>query len=412
MKRSTWCRWLAVLGLAWGGGLPAQAVPMPVLDLPAMIENADVIVAARVLTSVAGPPSHEDIPVRITLEVSRTIKGPSDTSNVPLTVDFVVTPSFDGNVFVDSFAIFFLRCGGTAACTPASTHFLSIGALPRGPSSVPRPASARARMIEEMMAILAAEDPELDGLKKVVTSNGATSASVFRSDAAGHLSKLSSTTLTATVADRLRTLGRSSMPGPRLAALAVLSEAGDRSLLKHAEADVLAPTAPTVWLVQRLVGSVRVAQGEHDDALAAVVSPWLRSRDLQVRQEAASLLRQLGTIRAVAALANFGLDDPDFDVRYYSVTGLMAAIGDPSYPSIDRYRQHERRYLGPWLAWRAAHRADIDKGTCCTRPVRARPASAVAGPPMECTMRPAGAPASSPKGVMLVERGCAPMTSP
>jgi len=341
---------------------------MPSFDLPATIEGASVIVAARVLTSESGPRSNEDIPVRITLAVSRTIKGPSHANAVPLTVDFVDSPFFEGSPFVGDFAIFFLRCAGSAVCAPASKHYLSMKALPRGPVQAGRSEEATESVTQELMALLSADDQELDGLTDVVTSSGATRASVLRSDVARLLSSVLTPTSISVVADRLKALARSPDPGPRLAAIDVLANANDFSMLRNAEAEILKPTPATEWLVQRLAHHMWSSGDRRPADLVVPMSRWLQSRDVLVRQSAASALRELGTAEAASALARTGLDDPDPMVRYFSVGGLIAAFGDGNYPSTELYEKDEHRYLDPWLAWRDAHRAGIEQGTCCVRP--------------------------------------------
>lgn len=367
MVKRNWRGWLGVLGLAWWCA-PAHAVLVPSFDLPGTIESANVIVAARVLTNEHGPRSNEDIPVRITLAVSRTIKGPSHANALPLTVDFVDSPSFIGNPFVGDFAIFFLQCGRTTICTPASKHYLSLTALPRGPVQANRAPGATDNVIEELMALLSADDQELDALTRVVTSSGATRASVLQSDAASLLSSVLTPSSIGGVADRLKALARSPAPGPRLAAIVVLAGVDDFSMLGQADAEVLNPTPATEWLVEHLAHRMWSRGGHRPADLVMPMSRWLQSRHVLVRQSAASVLRELGSAEAGTVLARLGLDDPDPEVRYFSVGGLITAFGDGGYPSTDLYEKDEHRYLDPWLAWRDAHRSDIARGTCCARP--------------------------------------------
>jgi hypothetical protein len=365
-----WRGWFGVLGLA-GFCVTAQARVMPAFDLPAMIEGANVIVAARVLArEYRGPVTNEAIPIRITLGVARTIKGDPHAASAPLTVDFVDTPSFDGNPFIGDFAIFFLRCAGTAVCEPASKNYLSMLALPRGPARADRPAGVVPALVEEMMALVAAPDAELAPVTHVAAASDAERGSVARWHAVHKLKSLlrSKKPLDPSMLERLKSLARSPEPGPRLAAVSVLADAKDVTMLRYVERDVVNPSAD----YERLVLSVASAATQVGDHLPAdyvdTMARWLGSRHKHVRQDVAQVLRELATPAAGRVLAKAGLDDPDPDVRYLSVTGLMAAFGDGNYPSTTLYKTDEPGYRDPWLRWREANRASIDLGTCCERP--------------------------------------------
>jgi hypothetical protein len=346
-------------------------------DLPKMVKAANVIVAGEVTKYRSGPVSDWSHPVTLTVTVSRTIKGPAYPAGVALSVNYVDRPQTNINVNPGDFRLFFLRCASATTCSPAMEFHLEAPALPAGLAVASSNGDATDRVRSELLAMVAADDRVLAGLTRVVTEPPRDKASIVRLEALGLLAKLP----LAPIVDTLKGLAQAPAPGPRLAAIAALGWEKDYSMLARADVEVLYPTPATEQLA-RVVAGVLERHGEAPSAeVLAAATRWLPSRDVEVRRNAASALREQGTAAAGTALARHGLDDPDLTVRYFSVGGLTVAFGEGRYPSSDVYAKNEQKYLAPWLAWRDANRVGIEQGSCCVRPEPRPEPPSVAAPP-------------------------------
>ncbi|HEX5683912.1 MAG TPA: hypothetical protein VFY73_07740 [Ideonella sp.] len=328
-----------------------------------MTKAANVIVAGRVMTYQSGPVSNWTVPVTLTVSVSRTLRGPPYPTGTVLKVRYVDRPSSYINVNRDSFRLFFLRCSAATVCSQATPLHLDVPALPKAQVATPPPADPAERVRDELLALVSADDQVLAGLS-LSSSDDVERAYSVRSDAMRHLSAFPM----APIVDELKRLAQTPAPAPRLAALSLLALVDDYSMLMKADTEMLYPMPATERMARHLASAITRSSSKVPPELVEPASRWLRSRDVEIRRGAASVLRETGTATAGASLARFGLDDPDREVRYFSVGGLMAAFGDGAYPSIDVYDQDEHRYLDPWLRWREANRAGIEQGTCCERP--------------------------------------------
>ena len=379
----------------------SRATPVASPEVLKMTNAANVIVAGRVTARQSGPVSNWTVPVTLTVAVSRTLKGAPYPAGTLLKVSYVDRPSSYIRINRDSFSLFFLRCSAATVCSQAMPFHLDAPSLPQGPEEKPSADPAQ-RVRDELLALVAADDPVLAGLSSSSGGDAERAYSV-RLDAMSLLRAFPM----APVVDELKRLAQAPAAAPRLAALSLLARADDYSMLAKADTEMLYPMPATEWMARHLSGTISGSSRTLPPDVVEPVSRWLRSRDVEVRRDAARVLSSLGTPAAATPLARFGLDDPDREVRYFSVGGLMAAFEDGGYPSIDLYDRDEHRHLDPWLRWRDEHREALEQGTCCPwpKPERSSSASGMAGRQVACETR-------MRVGDPPPEATCAPVQSP
>jgi HEAT repeat protein len=94
-----------------------------------------------------------------------------------------------------------------------------------------------------------------------------------------------------------------------------------------------------------------IAEGLKDPDAVPELKQLLGSNDAEIRRAAASALRKTHSSEAIRPLIS-ALDDPDFDVRFYSVVGLAETTGHLDWqPNIDDFRADEGKYLNHWKEW-------------------------------------------------------------
>ena len=78
-----------------------------------------------------------------------------------------------------------------------------------------------------------------------------------------------------------------------------------------------------------------------------------------VRSQAAAALRESGDPVALPSLLEH-LDDPDPGARYNIVAALFTATKTPSYPSPDHFHEDEDKYITFWKKWADEHQEKVD----------------------------------------------------
>jgi len=308
----------------------AAASPVPVLDVAELVEKSDAIVVGTVsavtesgrgfVETASG--SVESRRFTATLKRERELKG-----QVPQTVsvayDVPEQPLGFGAVRVGVSRTFFLKRSPTGF-TFASPYYPSV---PAGLTAV---ASEANTVIDRVAGSIAG-----------VLSTRASSVP-DRLEAVSALGKARSSVSLAALKEALK------QPNQEIqvrAAIALL-ELNDVAGLAVARNVLAQPVAYRDDLVQ----SVRngVAQLRADEAAVPALAQLMSSNDTHTRRAAASALWHTASPKASASLAR-GLDDPDREVRFYSVVGLATLTGEKAWqPNMEEYFRNEPKFLEYW----------------------------------------------------------------
>jgi HEAT repeat protein len=306
------------------------AVPVPLLNVPSLVNQADVI-AVGFVSSVSESGQTDMtvegrvVPARIVVgqfQVIRTIKGVA-TPTVQFT--FVVPDQYVGieAVPLRVLRILFLRREGETL-RPASQYYPSLPAVskPLKPSG----------------------DPVLNVEAEL--------ASVVSSDDAPEQSRLEAIAALQTIQTRsateiLRKLSQTSDERLRLWSIVYLLNRNDVSAIERAGAYLeRGPDALPPNMFHNLAQAIYL--GVKDPRAVPYLAPLASSRFEQVRRAAIFALRNTGSSDASPSLLK-ALRDPDFETRYYAVIGLAEIANEPDWrPSEDAFRANEHRYVEHW----------------------------------------------------------------
>jgi HEAT repeat protein len=95
-----------------------------------------------------------------------------------------------------------------------------------------------------------------------------------------------------------------------------------------------------------------ISWGAANGSTVIKVKTLLASSDPDVRRAGACNLMRSGSQKAIEPLLS-ALNDTDFETRYYAVAGLAQITGQDDWrPTIDQFREDERKYLQHWKDWR------------------------------------------------------------
>jgi hypothetical protein len=136
----------------------------------------------------------------------------------------------------------------------------------------------------------------------------------------------------------------------RLRAIAALLARDEISHLVSVQELLLQPVAePVRGAVDRLASGIW--HGVRSPEAIPALERLLRAPDFKVRRGAAQALRNTGSSRAIAGLAE-ALNDSERDIRYIAVIGLGEITRQNEWsPSIDNFYQHEAYFLSYWRNW-------------------------------------------------------------
>jgi hypothetical protein len=149
--------------------------------------------------------------------------------------------------------------------------------------------------------------------------------------------------------DALKLAAASPSTPVRLRAVAALLRRNEVSQLGSVQDLLLQPVADPVrgavdWLASGMW------QVRNPEAIP-ILERLLRAPDFKVRRGAAQALRNTGSSRAIAGLAE-ALNDSERDVRYIAVIGLGEITRQNEWsPSIDNFYKHEAYFLSYWRNW-------------------------------------------------------------
>jgi hypothetical protein len=317
---------LISLGLAH----PASAAILPAVDVPAMVNGADVIVVGSVeADDVRSPPSRHFTRVH----VLRVIKGSAPPHRISIRIDpfHPAIPAAAGQ-----YRIFFVR-GAGPTYGPVDLFHPSLPATAAGGGTA---GNALIEVAEELTRVFAASPAAL--IDKVVAVEALSTISYEFAGPA------------------VRTVAESRQLPARLWAISALltmrgseqAEAVKIDYLNSVKSVLLNPSAEdsdaAYFLIDKMEGHLKSPKA------IPLLSELLRSDQNSVRRIAASLLGDIATPESSAVLAKSALDDADQDVRYYAVLGLAVANGDAK-PPMDAFKKNEAAYVRRWKSWANAN---------------------------------------------------------
>lgn len=310
------------------------AVPVPILDLPALTRDSNLIVvgttmSVRDIGVITLSWQGQEIPARrklAELRISRILKGHPASSMV--TFQFVETVPFSGfaDIRVGEFGMFFLKPDSSNGLTVTNPYYPSVVSAPD--ASVTTGIDFE-RVVTEVSYVLVSAQTSFDSKVRAVAA----------------LERVN----TPAVTKALRLAAGSTNENLRLEAVTTLLNKNDISKLETAERALLqTPVGADRYLINRLASALeRIKDPEAIPALVRLLS----ARYARARRSAAAAIRNIGTDAAIEPLTK-ALYDNDQEVRYHAVMGLAMLTGQDTWgPSIDRFNKEEQRYLAYWRKW-------------------------------------------------------------
>ena len=342
---------------------PSMAVPIPAIDVPAMENAADVIVVGR----SNGVAISGQLSKNFAISVDRVLKGSAPNLPSPGSVRIdISTPGFQ-SVVDRQYGVYFLRRAAAGGYVPVDPYHLVVAVSPVRGAGQTSDAAQLAGVANELVQVFVTPPALLMDPVKGVQGPAVWQESPLGPSAGlqqiyyGAASALQSIPFESSGAE-IRAAGASASDSARLWLLDCLlfmqeSDAVNALKLQYLESVksiLLNPPADmksTVFIVANsLQGHI------HAQNAAAAFAELLGSTDVDVRRAAASVLGDIGSAATLATLAKIGLEDPDRDVRYYSVLGLAAATGSSEAPAKDLFVvAAETATLAYWRGWARAN---------------------------------------------------------
>lgn len=334
---------LALACLILATGLtPARATVVPPLDLTTLVENADLIVAGRVvrqenLKRTILVWDDVNLPawvVVIRLNIERAIKGnPGDP-----TVSFRMVVPLSGvgpeptgyeDVKTGQFGVFFLRRGQNGDEVLDPYHLF----VPAAPGCRAKSGNYIDSITAELACVFDSTEPSVQSrwtrweavkaLETIETSNATTAL---------HAASKDPDTLV------------------RVWAISALLSRGDVSILEQVEKLLPLPPDPQVI---NLTSQLGMAIGRISDAQAIPsLTRLLKSPDVNIRQGAAAALANTRAGAAIKPLTG-ALYDADREVQYQAVIGLAEITNTSGQwaPCHQTFIESPEQYLAHWRDW-------------------------------------------------------------
>jgi len=316
----------------------AVSIPVPGLDLDRLSVDASLIAVGEVtavqeMGKTTVTIGEKNVPARAMvaeLRVDQVLKRPTETSSPSLRFHFALTDDFSGlrSVTRLSYRIFFLR-ESSGELTLANPYYPSLVAIPGTESPE---GSAIERVIDQLRAVLESSEASVEQKREAIFALTRTKSPA----AVGALK-------------RIRDVKDVTL---RLSVAAALLEHDDISTLQFAEDSLLRPDSklpPQLHLLHNL--SYAISEGLKDERAVPSLTRLLHASTAETRRAAASALMHIGSNSSIDPLLS-ALGDPDFEVRYYSVTGLAEITGQTDWrPNMEDFRSDQSKYLNHWRDW-------------------------------------------------------------
>jgi len=320
---------LILICLNLGLTQPAFAAMLPAVDIPAMVNGADIVVIGRVeAEDVRSPASNNAVRAR----VLRTIKGPASSRRISVRIDqhYPAIPVSQGQ-----YRIFLIR-GAGPVYDPVDPFHPSLPASAAGGGKTVAGGNALTEIAEELTSVIA--EPPAALIDKVMAADA---LATIPYEFAG--SAVQTVAASGQLPARLWALSALlTMPGSEQAEPAIVDDLNSvRSVLLNPSPH---DSDAAYFLIDAMEGHLKSPQA------ISLLGELLKSDQNAVRRIAASILGDIGTSESSAVLAELALNDADQTVRYYAVLGLATAQG-AARPPMDAFQKNEAPFLRKWKNW-------------------------------------------------------------
>jgi HEAT repeat protein len=329
---------LSALFIALLVAYPVGAYPGPAVNLDNLIAEASLIAVGQIVsveevgkTTVALEDRNvQALEMVAELRVDQVLKGTIDGPSSSLRLHYAIPDVFVGwrSIAPLSYRMFFLveSPGGFKLVSPYYPSAVAIqGAkIQHG--------TASERVMDELGAVLESTTTPVEERREAVFA-----LSISKSPAAIRALKRVAEVKDVTL---------------RLSVAAALIEKNDISTLEFAEDALLKPDPalpPHLYLLHNL--SSAISEGLRDERAVHSLTKLVHADSAETRRAAASALMHVGSTSCIDPLLS-ALNDPDLDVRYYSVVGLAEITAQTDWrPNMDDFTSDQQRYLNHWKDW-------------------------------------------------------------
>jgi len=264
------------------------------------------------------------------LHVGHVLKGTAKSLPSSLSFRFLVPDEFVGwaSIAPQTYRVFFLA-ESSGELRLADPYFPSVAAIP---GTETQGETAIERVINELGAVLESTrtSPE-EKREAIFTLNSSKNPAAIR--VLRHIADVKDIIL-------------------RLSVAAALLEHNDISTLQFAEEALLKQDPalpPHLYLLHNL--SYAISEGVKDERAVPSLTKLLHVSSVETRRAAASALMHVGSTSCIDPLLS-AIGDADFQVRYFSVTGLAEITGQMDWrPNMDDFKSDQGKYLRHWRDW-------------------------------------------------------------
>jgi hypothetical protein len=337
------------------------ARPIPALDVPALVDGADLIVVGRA-TAINIDRSSATPTERLTITVDRVLKGRAGNP-VKATLD-LSQPGFAA-IVGRQYGIFFLKTSADGRFSAVDPFHPALVASPgAGPRPAPPPDPLTA--VADELALVLTTSPEIltdpyDGVQHLAAQVELSGQGLFPAPNAqplvlrgrflqaqviyGSAAEALETMPDATVNGALKAVVNADAIVPRLWAAGCLIDLGHAEYLNNIAPLLMNPSPGIAYTVSIVAGLIQ-GHAKSPEVVPAL-SSLLHSKDVGVRRAAAYALSMIATPAVVGPLGT-ALADADREVRLYAVRGLFAATDTAGAPGTAAFAANENSYIALW----------------------------------------------------------------
>jgi len=324
---------IKVLVLAIVAVIPksAKAIPVPILDVPALVAGSDLVVTGKVTsiredgTTVVNRVG-DAVPARFAVcevEVDKILKGTIEGTTILFRYVLPSEPIGYASVVLGYQILFLKKRNSEYSLT--SPYYASL-------PSVPGPAAVSGDALRQVTALLGAllESPSVPAGQKQTALHAL------------------STIPTSASTELLRKTLSEANTALRLGAAGFLLLRGDISGMEIAERALTHPEGLPPYAAHNL--DYAIGEGVRNETAVPALARLARLPELETRQAAASALRHTASKTALKALVFLLV------VRHEAIMGLAEITGQSDWsPNLELFRSQEERHVSHWRDWASAN---------------------------------------------------------
>jgi len=331
---------IALLALWAYTTIPTYATVVHPLDVPALVENSDLVALGRVISIQEQGGVTVDMPAgpalakgfMAALAIDHVLKGNPESQTVYFDFFVSATPSGYRNVPQGQYGIFFLQKTPHSQFRESDPFYPFLPAVPGALlSNGPPLDQVVAKLGEALTDNRSTESDISSALNALVTIPVRSATEILR-----HALETSSGDLQLHIASKL--VARNDISG-----------------LDVVEKALLRPAESQGYLLLELAGSLG---GLKDPKSVPALKPLIETNNPYIVKGAAIALRQSGSVDALEPLSHL-LSDTDEQVRYYAVVGMGEITKQDQWtPTFEEFRGREGYYLSYWRDWAVSNVSD------------------------------------------------------